>query len=68
LTVSLPRFPKSLPQAPMTPERNRLDSGVARKPADMVDHLAVSLLAWVVPELTICVARAAFQLALMPVD
>jgi hypothetical protein len=50
----------------MTPERNRLDSGVARIPADMVDHLAVSLLAWVVPELTICVARAAFQLALMP--
>ena len=32
----------------------------------MVDHLAVSLFAWVVPELTICVARAAFQLALMP--
>jgi hypothetical protein len=33
---------------------------------DMVDHLAVSLFAWVVPELTICVVRAAFQLALMP--
>jgi hypothetical protein len=33
--------------------------------ADMADHFAVSPFTWIVPELTICVARAAFQLALM---